>query len=287
MRKFCCFLTVILLALPAMAAMPATGRGRAAARNTNDNARAGTLVSAPVVASANRNETDGAQNNTETQQPAETSQVADIQQVAQVNTYERDKAACIQNNIGVGDTFVWASRYSSAQDYVSLVEDVKKPENNVCFVKVSLSSADARIDVSDIEDKYFLMGDTITCGEWADKAMLKQRILDAKKKGRTWATVGAAVGGAGLGVGAMELFGNDLLAKAGVSSVEGQEGLDDETDLLCSQLKVLQKENKPQYDAIKQELRTLRNNCENTNWDGEVAKPGNCNKYDYKRLLDC
>ena len=286
MRKFCCFLTVLLLALPAMAAMPATGRGRAAARNTNDNARAGTLVSAPVVASANRNETDGAQNNRETQQPAETSQVADIQQVAQVNTYERDKAACIQNNIGVGDTFVWASRYSSAQDYVSLIEDVKKPENNVCFVKVSLSSADARIDVSDIADKYFLMGDTITCGEWADKAMLKQRILDAKKKGRTWATVGAAVGGAGLGVGAMEWFGNDLLAKAGVSSVIGQEGLDG-TDLLCSQLKVLQKEDKATYDNIKQHLQTLRDKCENTNWTDTVTKPGNCDEYDYKILLDC
>lgn len=286
MRKFCCFLTVLLLALPAMAAMPATGRGRAAARNTNDNARAGTLVSAPATASANRNKTDGAQNNTETQQPAETSQVADIQQVAQVNTYERDKAACIQNNIGVGDTFVWASRYSSAQDYVSLIEDVKKPENNVCFVKVSLSSADARIDVSDIADKYFLMGDTITCGEWADEAMLKQRILDAKKKGRTWATVGAAVGGAGLGVGAMELFGNKLLAKAGVSSVEGQDGLD-ETDLLCSQLKVLQKEDKAEYDNIKQHLQTLSDKCENTNWTDEVKKPEDCGKYDYKILLDC
>lgn len=131
---------------------------------------------------------------------------------------EKEKAACINNNIGIGNTFVWASRYSNTNNYASMVEDVENPENNICFVKVELKSSDSKISVADVPSQYFEMGRDITCGAWADEGVLRQRILDAKKTARTWGTVGGAVGGAGVGVGMMELFGNKLIG----GKVEGQ-----------------------------------------------------------------
>ena len=65
-----------------------------------------------------------------------------------------------------------------------MVEDVNNPENNVCFVLVGVTSSDARIDVSDVPTRYYQMGQTITCGSWADADVLRQRILDAKRPGR-------------------------------------------------------------------------------------------------------
>ena len=47
------------------------------------------------------------------------------------NNREKEKQACISNNIGVGNTFVWASRYSNTANYATMVEDVENPENNV------------------------------------------------------------------------------------------------------------------------------------------------------------
>lgn len=135
---------------------------------------------------------------------------------------EKEREACIRNNIGVSNTFVWASRYSDINNYSTMVEDVENPENNTCFVRVELKSTDSRVDLSDIAGRYFEMGHNITCGAWVDEDMIEKRILDAKKSGRTWATVGGAVGGAALGVGSMELFGNTLIGGA----VEGQKGLD-------------------------------------------------------------
>ncbi len=131
---------------------------------------------------------------------------------------EKERAACMQNNIGVGNTFVWASRYSDISGYTTMIEDVENPENNTCFVRVDVKSTDPKIDLSDIPGKYFEMGRTIECGSWVDESMLEKRILDAKKNARTWATVGGAVGGAALGVGSMELFGNKLIDGA----VQGQ-----------------------------------------------------------------
>jgi len=131
---------------------------------------------------------------------------------------EKEREACIRNNIGVGNTFVWASRYSDTNNYATMVEDIEHPENNTCFVRVELKSSDAKVDLSDISGRYFEMGRNITCGSWVDEDMLEKRILDAKKNARTWATVGGAVGGAALGVGSMELFGNKLINGA----VEGQ-----------------------------------------------------------------
>lgn len=191
---------------------------------------------------------------------------------------DKEKRACISNNIGVGNTFVWASRYSNTANYSSMIEDVEEPDNNTCFVKVELKSDDEKISVADFPTKYYEMGHNIACGEWVDYNMLKERILDAKKSARTWATVGGAVGGAAIGVGAMELFGNRLIGGA----VEGQKQFEkDSIELLRSQLAVLKAENEQDYKNFVESLGDLKCACE------EYEKePGNesltpCKNYKY------
>ncbi len=196
---------------------------------------------------------------------------------------EKEKAACINNNIGIGNTFVWASRYSNTANYASMVEDTEEPANNTCFVKVELKSDDSKVSVADIPSKYFVMGQTITCGAWADEDALEKRILDAKKSARTWATVGGVVGGAGIGVGAMELFGNKLIGGA----VEGQKALvDNKTELWYSQLSVLKKNQDPRFNTFMDLLAQLKTECENSAvWGSNADKPSECTTIDYKRLL--
>lgn len=169
---------------------------------------------------------------------------------------EKEKGACIANNIGIGNTFVWASRYSNINNYSTMVEDIENPENNTCFVRVELKSNDSKIGVSDVPSKYFEWGQNITCGSWADYDVLKKRILDAKKSARTWATVGGAVGGAAVGVGAMELFGNKMIGGA----VQGQKALEG-TQLLRSQLAVLKKDNEAEYRKFVNNLKVLKAEC--------------------------
>ena len=191
--------------------------------------------------------------------------------------WQKQKEICLNNNIGVGNTYVWASRYSNTDNYASMIEDVENPENNVCFVLVEIKSTDPRIIVSDVPDKYFQMGQNITCGSWADADVLRQRILDAKKSGRTWATVGGAVGGAGLGVGMMELFGNRLIG----GSVMGQKQFeDDATGLLVAQLRALKNQDAASFNEFMYALDSLVDAC--NKYPGE--KPAACSKYDYKRL---
>ncbi len=194
--------------------------------------------------------------------------------------YERQKAACLNNNIGIGNTFVWASRYSNTNNYSSMVEDVNNPENNVCFVLVDIKSADPKINVSDILSKYFQMGQNITCGSWANEDTLRQRILDAKKSNRTWATVGGAVGGAALGVGAMELFGNRLIG----GSVMGQKQADiSDDDRLLMQLRALKNDSPSEFEQFMSALESLQKACDE--WEGE-NKPSECNRYNYKKLIN-
>lgn len=275
MKKLIAMFALVSVSVPALAAAP-SGRGRASMANQMD-ARA--TVSQKqinnVVASAET-----------TQTVVVEEEKTDVVPEKPKDMREREKAACMQNNIGVGATFVWASRYSNTANYASMTEDVEFPENNVCFVKVAMKSNDSRIDVSDIPAKYFVMGDNITCGQWANEEALKQRILDAKKKGRTWATVGGAVGGAAVGVGAMELFGNKLLSNAGVSSVEGQAALTG-TELLCSQMKVLKQEKSSKYSDIKAEVQKMAEGCDASKWGDGAEKPTECTKYDYAKLLNC
>ena len=190
---------------------------------------------------------------------------------------EKERNACMSNNVGMGNTFVWASRYSNLNNYSTMIEDVEEPENNVCFVKVDIKSNDSKIDVSDIPSKYFEMGRSITCGTWANEETLRQRILDAKKTARVWGTVGGVVGGAGIGVGAMELFGNKLIG----GKVEGQKSLQGD-QLLRSQLSVLAKENASEYDNYIKNLRKLKAECEKDIWDGvdDSEIESICTKYD-------
>ncbi|MDR1361164.1 MAG: hypothetical protein LBJ18_02540 [Rickettsiales bacterium] len=194
-------------------------------------------------------------------------------------TRDAEKKACINNNIGVGNTFVWASKFSNSDDYTTMVEDTEFPENNTCFVKVEMKSSDAKVNISDIRPKYFEMGRAITCGSWTDSKKIESKILDAKKSARTWGTVAGAVGGAGIGVGAMELFGNKLIG----GSVEGQfnKNLSD-AELLRSQLLVAKEKDKPTYNRIKASLAELKKECESDIWK-ETAniseKPAACDEY--------
>ena len=180
---------------------------------------------------------------------------------------DAERLACISNNIGVGNTFVWASKYSNTSNYSTMVEDTENPENNVCWVRVELRSNDAKIDLSDVPGKYFQMGTNIECGAWADADLIEKRILDAKKSARTWATVAGSVGGAGIGVGAMELFGNKLIGGA----VQGQKGMS-EDKLFVLQLKELKTSDKNRYDEIVATLNALKNACANAGDNADCAK---------------
>ncbi|MFQ6739781.1 MAG: hypothetical protein ACLRFJ_03910 [Alphaproteobacteria bacterium] len=192
-------------------------------------------------------------------------------QPSRKDTRDKERQACLNNNIGVGNTFVWASRYSNTSNYSYMVEDTEEPENNVCFVKVDMRSDDSRISLSDVPSKYFQWGQNITCGSWANEDSLRQRILDAKKKGRTWGTVAGAVGGAGLGVGAMELFGNKLIGGA----VEGQQRKDlSDVEKLQAQLSNLKRENKAQYDALVKDITDLKDACGKISGDKPAACSG-------------
>lgn len=204
--------------------------------------------------------------------------LSDVSVSTEVDMREKEKAACINNNIGIGNTFVWASRYSNTNNYATMVEDVENPENNTCFVRVEVKSNDARVDVSDVPAKYYEWGKTIVCGSWADEDVLNQRILDAKKSGRTWATIGGVVGGAGIGVGAMELFGNELIG----GKVEGQNNENlSEAEVLRSQLLAIK--GTPDYNDFMALLRQLKAECDN--WTGE-GRPEECSAYDYDFLLN-
>ncbi len=263
MKKTVIFLISALLLMPAFAAP-----GDSARRSMSDQ-----MVAAPrATASVGQlNATSAAKKSSikvETDMIA--APVADEQ-----NRRDKEKEACQGNNIGIGNTFVWASRYSNSSSYASMVEDVNNPENNVCFVKVDMKSSDSRINLSDIPSKYFVMGNTINCGSWVDEDALQKRILDAKKTGRALATVGGVVGGAGLGVGAMELFGNKLIG----GKVMGQKDEKlTETEVFVSQMLVLKQENRAEYDKIIKELESIQSECKNNNIK-------ECAELDYAALL--
>lgn len=185
------------------------------------------------------------------------SNVNSVPAETEVDRREAERNACVNNNIGVGNTFVWASRYSNTVDYASMTEDIEHPENNVCFVRVELKSDDAKISVSDVPAKYFMWGENIECGSWANEKEMEKRILDAKKGARIGGIVASTVGGAGLGVGAMELFGNRLID----GKVMGQKSSKlSKEELYVSQLNVLRKQNKLEYDNIVDALRILSEN---------------------------
>lgn len=272
MKKVISILAIALMLEPALAA------------TSNNSARRSVtskmVISAPrATASTNQLSAMSAANSTSESTTQKSSVRVDPIPIPTVDRREKEKAACINNNIGVGNTFVWASRYSNINNYASMVEDTENPENNTCFVKITLKSNDPKVSVNDVPSKYYEMGRDIACGEWVDSEMLRQRILDAKKTARVWGSVGAAVGGAAVGVGAMELFGNKLIG----GKVEGQKSLSDD-ELLRSQLLVLKDENRSDFNDFMAALREIKTECENLE-KNNAEKPSECDAYDYDYLL--
>ncbi len=204
------------------------------------------------------------------------------------NNRDAERTACLANNIGIGNTFVWAASNSNTSSYATMVEDTENPDNNVCFARVGIRSNDNRVDLSGIDGKYFPMGTNITCGDWVSPDVLEEQILAATKSSRTWATVGGAVGGAGIGVGAMELFGNKLLSNIdGLKGLEGQKKLEG-TELFVSQLLVLKKDNNALYNDIVQSLSAVKQACDEYR---STPKPEECkggekyNELPYEEIL--
>lgn len=188
-----------------------------------------------------------------------------------VDRREAERNACINNNIGVGNTnmFVWASKYSNTSNYAMMTEDVDNPQNNVCFARVELKSDDSKISVADVPAKYFQWGETIECGSWANEKEMEKRILDAKKGARIGGIVASTVGGAGLGVGVMEAFGNRVIN----GKVMGQKDKNlSEMDVYVSQLLVLkekkEKKGDGEYDKIVTALNTVYSNDHAAEIDG-------------------
>lgn len=281
MNKILYFVMCGLIAMPAMAASPA-GQARRSMQTqmvTNAPRRATTASTNQITAMASAANSTASDATSENKSSARVEPVADTKTV---DTREKEKNACINNNIGIGNTFVWASRYSNRDNYATMVEDTENPENNTCFVRVEVKSTDNRVSTSDIPAKYFEWGQNITCGAWADEGTLKQRILDAKKTARTWATVGGAVGGAGVGVGIMELFGNKLIG----GKVQGQKNKNLSDDqVLKSQLLTLKEKNPTQYNEFKNNLRALVDECQKDIWTDET-RPTACTEYDFEGILN-
>ena len=277
MKQLISFMVLCLMAMPAFSATGRVGmvKSPVATANRANPAKMASMVVNTTNAITTENLSDKSSVRVE---PTDTTPAQ-----PEKDKREKEKAACIQNNIGVGNTFVWASRYSNINDYSTMVEDVENPENNTCFVLVNLKSNDARIDLGDIRGQYFEMGRNITCGSWVDADNLEKRILDAKKNARTWATVGGAVGGAALGVGSMELFGNRLIG----GKVEGQKDKSlSQDELLRSQLLVLKKDNPSQYNEVMRHLEDLKRECESDVWaENDATKPAECSAHNYDYLL--
>jgi hypothetical protein len=134
-------------------------------------------------------------------------------------------------------------------------------------MKVELSSTDSDVKLNKIPGTYFAMNDTITCGSWVDKGKVEEIILDASSTSRILGTIGGAVGGAAVGVSAMELFGNDLLASTDTfQSVGGQldtgnKNAMTDTQVICSNLMALESDNKTQFTTTIASIRENVKNC--------------------------
>jgi hypothetical protein len=121
------------------------------------------------------------------------------------------------------------------------------------------------------------MGQNITCGSWVDEEYMRQRILDAKKTARVWGTVGGVVGGAGIGVGAMELFGNELIG----GKVEGQKSM---SEIAFWRFKILElkETNKSEYNEIVSTLKEFKEVCDRVKYNvtREMLIRDNCDRFD-------
>jgi len=245
MKYFVSVLVLSLIACDAFAAPAPSARA---------SAMTGRVMSAPQRYTASVNQLT-ATGSVATSTAAVTADTVAAAEEKVVDMREEERNACINNNIGIGNTFVWASRYSDTSNYVNMVEDTTNPQNNVCFVRVELKSDDeSRVSVSDIAPKYFMWGESIECGSWANEKEMEKRILDARKGARIGGIVASTVGGAGLGVGAMELFGNKAIG----GKVQGQKSLSN-AELYRSMLLTYKKEGKQsEYDSIVSALKVMK-----------------------------
>ncbi len=291
MRKIVSLIVVCLVAMPAFAAAPET-TARGGRSVVSQMAQARRMASMPTGAIGGNMQITAPNNNVQNPPKPDDNvpdtpdndkpDVPDTPVQPDVDMREKERTACLNNNIGVGNTFVWASRYSNVNNYASMVEDVEEPANNTCFVKVEVKSNDPKVSVYDIPSKYFEMGRSITCASWANEETLRQRILDAKKTARVWGTVGGAVGGAGIGVGMMELFGNKLIG----GKVMGQKDLEG-NELLKSQMLVLKEKNRTGYAEFVRTACEFIDACSDEVWQTADA-PDACvkNMANYKSLLN-
>ncbi len=135
----------------------------------------------------------------------------------------RTKTACEDASKGRNNIFVWADVASTGKDFASLREN-KNPDKNICWVRVEVISNDPDIKTNSLPARYFQMGGGNNCGGWLNEDTVKQLVLDAKKSKRTWGTIAGVTGGAAIGVGAMELFGNRAIG----GSLQGQKSLSPE-----------------------------------------------------------
>ncbi len=256
MKKLLVSMVLCALVVPAFAA------GRSVVAGNTQTASRSVVISASKLKNsiANQNATANANDAT----------VKEEVKTEKVNR-DKERLACLKNNIGIGNTFVWASKYSNTGSYSTMVEDTENPENNVCFVLVGMRSEDTRVNTADVQPRYFEWGQTITCGDWIDKEKMRSRILDAKKSARTWGTVAGAVGSAGVGVGAMELFGNKLIGGA----VQGQVALKDKDIAAWYNSKALElkAKNETEYNNFVKSAGEVYNECK------EKMENDNCKKY--------
>ena len=264
MYKYLFSVSLCLVMCAANAAPGAAGRGRASMANQMNAAPRAVVVSktqiaaAPVLDVAPDEISTVVASDVATEVAPALAVTPEEMLPAQKDNRETEKQACIGNNVGFGNTFVWASRYSNLNNYSTMVEDVNFPDNNTCFVKVELKTLDERIEIDDIQPKYYEWNRNIVCGDWVDSEMLRQRILDAKKKNRTWATVAGAVGGAGVGVGAMELFGNRWIG----GNVMGQKQFENgSAQQLRSRILALKGKDDAQYKKWEIALKELQDAC--------------------------
>jgi hypothetical protein len=252
MKKLVYVLVCCMFVFEAGAIVP-SGRGRnSMASQMMGSPRAGTVSRNQISAMAATNNPYGTNGST----GSALAVTPEVMLPADKDIYQAEKDACVRNNIGMSDTFVWASRYSNLNSYSSMVEDTETPSNNTCFIKVALKSRDSKINLDDLPTKYYEMGNSITCGSWVDEKQVEQKILDAKKSGRVWGTIGASVAGAGVGVGVMEWFGNEMIGGA----VQGQAALTG-TQLIRAQLLTMKEKGDAQYNAYMTDLRKIKEEC--------------------------
>ena len=190
-----------------------------------------------------------------------------------INEINHKRDVCLSHASGSFDTFVWAARDSNINDYRFMVEDVRNPENNVCFVKISVQNSDERVDTHDIPSRYFVVGERAVCGNWLPEDDLKQRILNATKKNRVLGAVATSIVSAGVGVGVSEAAMAIAAKNGSDSKVLGQAALSGQ-ELLISQIKELERKNSVEYNRVISALKTLDETCDK---EWKCEKPAECN----------